>query len=177
MADILIFILNLGTMKKIKINIKSQIQNWRDFFLQILIFTPFAIYSFVKYQILMVLYPFFILIGIDIFFTSYLHIVYYLTNKGEEFIIEDDRIIRIKKGKEEVFYSIDIKKIVICKSANMDKWGIPYTTFESFRIARVYLNNGKGFIMTNLLEYDLEKPLQILKNVKFERRKGFSFFI
>jgi hypothetical protein len=31
--------------------------------------------------------------------------------------------------------------------------------------------------MTNLLEYDLEKPLNILKNVKFERRKGFSFFI
>jgi hypothetical protein len=59
----------------------------------------------------------------------------------------------------------------------MDKWGIPYTAFETFRIARVYLKDGNSFIMTNLLEYDLEKPLSILQGVKFERRKGFSFFI
>jgi hypothetical protein len=59
----------------------------------------------------------------------------------------------------------------------MDKWGIPYTTFESFRIARVYLKNGNYFIMTNLLEYDLESSFITLKDVPIERRKGFSFFI
>ena len=125
----------------------------------------------------MVLYPFYVFLAIQFSFTLYLHIVYYLKNKGQEFIIGEERIERIKNEKKEVFHSSDMKKIIICKSANMDKWGIPYTTFESFRVARVYLNDGTNFVMTNLLEYDLEKPLNILKNVKFERRKGFSFFI
>jgi hypothetical protein len=164
-------------MKSIKINFKSQLQNWNDFFLQIIILIPFASYSYYKYRIDMVLYPFYVLITVDFIFTLYLHIVYYLKNKGQEFLISEDRIERIKNGKKEVFHTSDIDKIVICKSANMDKWGIPYTTFESFRVARIYLNNGTYFIMTNLLEYDLEKPLSIVKNVKFERRKGFSFFI
>ena len=71
----------------------------------------------------------------------------------------------------------DISKVVICKSANLDKWGVPYTTFESFRLARVYLKSGQVFILTNLLEHDIEKPLRELQGVKFERRKGLSFFL
>ncbi len=164
-------------MKSIKINFKSQLQNWNDFFLQTIILVAFASYSYYKYRIEMVLYPFYVFLAIQFSFTLYLHMVYYLKNKGQEFIIGEERIERIKNGKKEVFHSSDMKKIIICKSANMDKWGIPYTTFESFRVARVYLNDGTNFVMTNLLEYDLEKPLNILKNVKFERRKGFSFFI
>jgi hypothetical protein len=31
--------------------------------------------------------------------------------------------------------------------------------------------------MTNLLAYDIEKALGILEGIKFERKKGFSFFI
>ncbi len=125
----------------------------------------------------MVLYPFLVFIIIQFSFTLYLHLFYYLKNRGEEFIIENDRVERIKNGEKQIFYSIDIKKIVICKSANLDKWGIPYSAFESFRCARVYLNDGSNFILTNLLEYNLEKPLRILQGVKFERRRGFSFFI
>ena len=164
-------------MKSIKINFKSQIQNWKDFFLQIVILIPFAIYSYNKYRIDMVLYPFLVFIFIQFSFTLYLHLSYYLMNRGEVFIIENYRIERTKNGEIQIFYSTDIKKIVICKSANMDKWGILYSSFESFRCARVYLNDGSHFIMTNLLEYDLEQPLSILQGVKFERRKGFSFFI
>lgn len=164
-------------MKSIKINFKSQLQNWNDFFLQTIMFIPLCIYLYNKYGDTNGFIVFYVFLTIQFSFTLYLHIVYYLKNKGQEFIIREDRIERIKSGKRELFHSLDINKIVICKSANMDKWGIPYTTFESFRIARVYLNNGTYFIMTNLLEYDLEKPLNILKNVKFERRKGFSFFI
>jgi hypothetical protein len=164
-------------MKRIKINFKSQIQNWNYFVLQIVILIPFAIYSYNKYRIDMVLYPFLVFIIIQFSFTLYLHLSYYLKNRGEEFIIENDRVERIKNGEKQIFYSTDIKKIVICKSANLDKWGIPYSTFESFRCARVYLNDGSNFILTNLLEYDLEQPLRVLQRVKFERRKGFSFFI
>lgn len=164
-------------MKSIKINFKSQLQNWNDFFWLALIFISITIYLYNRdgYNIGFIAFYGFLIVQFS--FTLYLHLAYYLKNRGEEFIIENDRIERTKNGKKQIFYSTDIKKIVICKSANMDKWGIPYTTFESFRIARVILNNNNYFIMTNLLEYDIEKPLSILKNVKFERRKGFSFFI
>ncbi|WGK95145.1 MULTISPECIES: hypothetical protein [Flavobacterium] len=164
-------------MKNIKINLKSQLYNWYDFFLQTILFIPLCLYLYNKYSSTSGFIVFYIFLLIQFSFTFYLHLVYYLKNKGENFSIKEDKIERVKNGQKEVFYSADIKKIVICKSANMDKWGIPYTTFESFRVARVYLKDGRSFIMTNLLEYDLEKPLQILKGVKFERRKGFSFFI
>lgn len=164
-------------MKSLKVNLNSQLKNWNDFFLQTLLFIPLCIYLYNKYGDTNGFIVFYVFIAIQLFFTSYVHIKYYLKNRGEEFLIENDRIEKFKNGKVEIFHSTDIKKIVVCKSANMDKWGIPYTTFESFRVARVYLNDGTNFIMTNLLEYDLEKPLQILQGVKFERRKGFSFFI
>lgn len=125
----------------------------------------------------MVLYPFYVFIGVQFVFTVYIHIRYFLKNKREIFLICEDRIQRIKNNDTEIFLVSDIKKIVICKSANMDNWGMPYTTFESFRVAKIYLKDDRSFIMTNLLEYDIEKPLKILKGVKFERRKGFSFFI
>lgn len=160
-----------------KINFKNQIRNWYDFFLQTILFIPLCIYLYFKHGDTNGFIVFYVFIAIQLFFTCYVHIKYYIQNKGEEFIIESDRIERIKANQKEIFLASEIKKIVICKSANMDKWGIPYSTFESFRLARVYLNDGSNFIMTNLLEYDIEKPLSLLKNVTFERRKGFSFFI
>lgn len=161
---------------KLKINFINHIKNWRDFVLQLIIFSAIMIFLYYKngYSGLFI---FLIYLGVDFIFTFYLHIAYYLKNRGEEFLIEHNRIVRIKDNKQEIFYSEDIKKIVICKSANQDKWGIPYTTFETFRLARIFLKNGEVMILTNLLEYDIEEPLKILKNVKFERRKGFSFFI
>jgi hypothetical protein len=164
-------------MIHLKINTKSQLQNWKDFLLQLLILLPISCYSYYKYRIDMVLYPYIIFIFIQFLFTLYLHVVYYLKNYNEEFFIFDNKIEKLKNGNKILFNSFDIKKIVICKSANMDKWGIPYTTFESFRIARVYLKNGNYFIMTNLLEYDLESSFITLKDVPIERRKGLSFFI
>jgi hypothetical protein len=164
-------------MQILKINTKSQIQNWYDFILQTLIFIPLYIYLLIRDGYNNAFIVIYVFLFIQFSFTIYLHIKYFLKNKNEEYIIHSDRIIRIKKSKESIFNSSDIKKIVICKSANMDKWGIPYTTFESFRVARIYLNDGTGFILTNLLAYDLEKPLRALQGVKFERRKGFSFFI
>lgn len=164
-------------MYNLKINFKSQIKNWNDFFWLSVIFISVIIFLYYRDGNNIGFIAFYIFIAIQFLFTIYLQIAYYIKNCDEEFLIKNDRIEKIKKGNIEIYLAADIKKIVICKSANMDRWSIPYTTFESFRVARVYLNNGSNFIMTNLLEYDLEVPLQILQGVVFERRKGFSFFI
>jgi hypothetical protein len=161
---------------KLKIKFINHLKNWKEFFLTLIFFsTGMAILYFKNGS--GGLFIFMIHLGINFIFTLYLTSIYYLKNRGEEYFIEPDRIIRFKNNKKEVFHSSDINKIVICKSANQDKWGIPYTTFETFRLARIYLTNGEVIILTNLLEYDIEVPLKILENVKFERRKGFSFFI
>ncbi|SHJ10581.1 hypothetical protein [Flavobacterium terrae] len=164
-------------MRKLKINLKSQLRNWNDFTIQTLILIPFAIYAYHEYKSDKVLYPFYIFSFIQFSFTAYLHLRYYFQNKGEEYIIDSKSITKFKKHTKEVYLNDDIKKIEICKSANMDSLGIPYTTFERFRCARIYLKNGQSFILTNLLEFDLESSLKILKDVEFIRRKGFSFFI
>lgn len=159
-----------------KITFKNQVRNWYDFVFQGSIFAPFILYAYFKSGTngLFIFYTF---LSIQFAFTFYLHLVYYIKNMGEEYCLEKDKIIKINNDTKTVYFTKDILKIVICKSANKDSWGIPFTTFETFRIARVYLNDGTNFIMTNLLEYDLEKPLRILQGVRFERRKGFSFFI
>ena len=161
---------------KLTITAKNHIREWYDFFLWTVFFILGIIYIIYRdgTDNLFVLYIF---LGVQFVPTAYLHIMYYLKNKEEEYSIEKDKIIRIKDGKKVIYNSKDIKKIVICKSASQEGWGIPYTTFETFCLARIYLNNNTFFIMTNLLEYDLEKSLKTLKNVQFERRKGFSFFI
>lgn len=161
----------------LKFNLKSQLQNWYDFFVLVLMLFFGAFYAYYEYRIILVLYPFFFIAFVQFSFTFYLHLTYYVKNKGEAFLIQHDRIERIKNRKTEIFFAEDIAKIVICKSANLDKWGIPYTTFECFRLARVYLKSGQVFILTNLLEHDIEKPLGVLRGVRFERRKGLSFFI
>lgn len=161
---------------KLKMNYKNHLKEWCDFFQQTLFFIPAIIYLFYKYNG-NYLFVFFGFLAIQFMFTAYLHIVYYYKNKNEEFIIDSDKIIRIRNNKSETFFNKDIKVIIICKSATKDGWGAPFTTFETFRLARIFLKDGNHFIITNLLEYDLEIPLRILENVKFERRKGFSFFI
>lgn len=162
-------------MISLKINRKSQLENWKEFIIQISIMIPISIFLLYKYKTAMIFYPGCVFYGIQFMFTSYVYLTYYLKNKGEEYVVSVDKIDRIKDGKIKTYLSSDIKKIIICKSANMDNRGIPLTTFEGFRIAKVCLKDGTFFIMTNLLEYDLEKPLKTIEGVVFERKKGFSY--
>jgi hypothetical protein len=161
---------------KLEPNIKSLIKNWSPFLKLILIFAVVIIWFYYQNE-LKGLFIFYIFILIQFLFTAYLSVRYYYLNKGEIFTISNDGITKVKNNISNTYETDDIKKIVICKSANMDARGIPYTTFEEFRLARVYLKNGNNFTMTNILEHDIEQPLSILKDVQFERRKGFSFFI
>ena len=163
-------------MISIKPNFKSQLRNWSDFIQQIIILLPFYLYSYYQNgdSVLIVYYVF---ILIQLLPTIYLTIMYFVENRGEEFIISENKIVKIDNGISKSYDNFEIKKVVICKSATKDKGGIPFSTFETFRLARVYLKDGSNFIMTNSLEYDIEKPISILKGIVIERRKGFSFFI
>jgi hypothetical protein len=161
----------------LRINRKSLIHNWNDFFYLTILLVFGSIYFILNNENYNGVWVFIVFIGIQFAFTCYLSIKYYNLNKNEVYIIRPDSITLTKYSKTEVFSTQEIKKIVVCKSANMDSFGMPFSTFERFRLVKVYLNNGRILILTNLLEYDIEEPLKILENVKLERRMGFSFFI
>lgn len=91
-------------MQSLKLNFKSQLYNWYDFFIQVSVFIPLYIYIYWKYDMKgAIILNIFLLIQFS--FTLYLHIRYYLLNKGEEYIIYNDKIILKKNGKEEIFYA------------------------------------------------------------------------
>lgn len=161
----------------LRINRKSLVHNWNDFFYLTMLSFFASIYFILNNENYNGVWVFIVFLAIQFAFTSYLSIRYFYINKNEVYTIRPDSITLTKYSKAEVFSTLDIKKIVVCKSANMDSFGIPFSTFERFRLVKVYMISGKVLTLTNLLEYDIEEPLKIIKNVKFERRKGFSFFI
>lgn len=163
-------------IKSLKPNLKSQFRNWNDFIWQVIILLPFYLYSYYEHgEKPLIVYNIFVLV--ELIPTAYLSVRYFMENRKQEYVIYENKIVKIQDGLSTSYQASEIKRIVVCKSASKDKGGFPFSTFETFRLARVYLNNGTNFIITNSLEYDIEKPLLILKDVKFERRKGFSFFI
>jgi hypothetical protein len=70
----------------------------------------------------------------------YLHIEYYLRNKGEVIEINYNEIIVRKNGEERKYDSSLISKVIVYKSASLDKWGIPLTAMEYYRLPELLLN-------------------------------------
>lgn len=101
----------------------------------------------------------------------YLHIEYLSKNIGEQYEINSDSIIRYRNNQSQIYYDEDIDKVIIYKSASMDKGGIPFLAVESYCYARIVLKSGDDMIFTRLLYPDIEKAVKKLHGVKFERRK------
>lgn len=102
----------------------------------------------------------------------YLHIEYWLRNRGEEYYIEGRILTKIKDGKTEEFTSEEIHEIVIYMSPNMyKKWPLYFFAMEQYHYARVFLKNGERLYITCLLAPRVGKALSNLKGVKIERRK------
>lgn len=117
----------------------------------------------------------------------YLHRQYFQVNKGEEYVIEEDKIIRWKMGKREEFLAKDISKIVIRKPMSMEKGGMPILGIESYYCVDVYLKaemyddltldrlNKPELTLTCFLSPKIDYEARKLKNVRFERIKsGFN---
>ncbi|KIC89053.1 hypothetical protein [Flavihumibacter sp. ZG627] len=102
----------------------------------------------------------------------FLHISYYIRNKGMVAEILPDRIRLEKDSEETIIASSDIKEIVVYKSASLDKGGIPITPMEAYFFARVYCNNDKKYELTCLMDANIDKSIRALHGVKIFREKG-----
>ncbi len=106
----------------------------------------------------------------------YLHLQYWYENRGEEYAVTENEIIRYTENQKEVFKTEDIVKCIIYKSASIDpgSW-ITLYAIEEYHYARLLLRTGDELIITCLLMPKMDQVLGQLKGVQFERKKrGFN---
>jgi len=111
-----------------------------------------------------------------LFFTIpaiYLHIEYSIANFGDKLEIDEEWIKVIRKGIVKKYNRSNLSRIIIYKSASLDKWGIPFSQMEYYRFARIITTNGEEIIITCLLCLNIDEELQKFSDVPTERRKFF----
>lgn len=133
----------------------------------------FGVWRYLNYD------PDFLLIGglFHLLFTIpalYLHIEYSIRNAGEEIEINHNEIIVRKNGQESRYSSSDLAKIVVYKSASLDRGGIPFSAMEYYRYARITAKSGDEIIITCLMVLDVEGAVRQLTGVPYERKKRLA---
>ncbi|MDD4972401.1 MAG: hypothetical protein PHT07_23475 [Paludibacter sp.] len=102
----------------------------------------------------------------------YLHIEYWIKNKGEEYEIRDSEIIQRKYGKEKCYKNQDIEKIIVYLSPSLYKnSNFHLLSIESYHYARIRLKTGEEIVLTCLLAPRMDKTLRQMKGILFEKRK------
>ena len=105
----------------------------------------------------------------------YLHIEYYLANRGQEVITKDEELTVIsRKGNTYKFKFAELNKVILYKSASLDKGGIPITPFELYNYARIITKSEKQIIITCLMYPKLDEVINELKGVqRIRKKRGF----
>lgn len=103
----------------------------------------------------------------------YLHIQYAVRNAFEEIEINPNEIIVKKKGQERRYNSRDLSKIIVYKSASLNKGGMPLSAMECYHYARLELNTGEEIIITCLMTRKVDEEVRKLSGVPCERKKRF----
>lgn len=108
--------------------------------------------------------------------TLYLHFKYYLINRRQEIIITNDEIIIKYNNKEDshILKKTEIENIVLCRSASMDKGGIPLSSIETYQYINIISKTGTVIIITNLMTAYLDDVLNQFQGIRFSRIKGLS---
>lgn len=126
--------------------------------------------SLMFFSFYMLIETFFILsiMAVPAFF---LHIEYWLYNKGEKYIIREKEILHLTQGNTVVHKNQDIEKITIYVSPIVHKK--MYTLFiptDNYFYAIIRLKTGEELILTSLVSPSLDEKLKRIKGVLFDRR-------
>lgn len=161
--------------EKINISIKNHFISLKWLLIYLVVLIIILLYFYVKTDFDGILvFAFFSLF--QIVPSIYLHFMYFNIDKNKLVEFNDDEIKLTIKNQVYIYKTEEIDKIIIFKSANMDKYGIPFMVFENYYFTKIMLKSKSNFILTSLLDNRIEEKLKKIKNVKFEREKGFSFF-
>lgn len=115
---------------------------------------------------------------IDLLPAIYLHVTYFLINKGEEYEVRDNELILYKKGEVLTYKNEEIEKIIIYLSPALYKNSdFHLLMIESYHYAVIELKTGEKLILTCLLTPRVDKSLKQIKGVLFEKRKRLFCYI
>jgi hypothetical protein len=102
----------------------------------------------------------------------YLHLKYYLKDRGVTCQILPDKLIIKKAGVETVLEAASIKDVVIYKSASIEPGGIPITPMESYFFVRIFDQSDKEYTLSCLLDPKIDRSIRALIGVKFCTERG-----
>lgn len=116
----------------------------------------------------------FVLIFYAIFYlpSFYLHLEYYRQNRHQRLeILENEVILHDKNGQVRRYANQELQKVILYKSASLDRGGIPLTPLESYHYARIVPKQGQEIIITCLMAADVAEAVRQIKGVPYERKK------
>lgn len=113
------------------------------------------------------------LFGLFIISSLYLHGEYWIANYGQEIEIANQSLTITKKGISKNYPFSEMEKVILYKSASLDKGGIPVSPMEYYNYARIILKSGEEIILTCLLSPKVDKITDQITGVEKERRKSF----
>jgi hypothetical protein len=112
----------------------------------------------------------------------YLHAEYYFKNHGQRLeILENEIILHDRNGEVRSYGDRDLQKVVLYRSASLDKGGVPLTPMESYHYAVIVPKKGAEIIVTCLMAPNVEEAIKVMKGLSYERKKrlfassNFSF--
>ena len=135
------------------------------------LFAALFIYIFGHHIIIIIVITLYFLI--DAIPALYLHYTYYLCNKGEHYYLEDDAILKVYDEGESRRISVDeisCIELILCPSLYKDS-DLHVFSIESYNYAVVRLKSEEFFILTCLLAPRIDKELEVLRGVKFVKKK------
>jgi len=103
----------------------------------------------------------------------YLHVEYLLINTNTVLEVGNNQLLlKTASGAVNKIYSFDeLRKIVLFKSASLDRGGFPMTPIEMYHYARITTATGEEIIITCLMTPDVEEILKKIKRISYERKK------
>lgn len=123
---------------------------------------------------------FFVQLALGVLFNFWaivIHIQYAIRNAGEEIEIHSEGITIWKKGNSRFYPKRDFAKIMVSKSARLDNGGSPVSSIESYYYARISTLEGNNIFITCLMSPKVDKEIQKLTGVPFERRRIIYNFL
>lgn len=107
--------------------------------------------------------------------TIFLHVEYFLVSKDQSIQIgEDEIIVQNGNGTTTSYKNIELHKIIIYQSANIEKGGIPLSPTEFYFYVKIIAKNERSPIfITSLILSESLKELDVLKKVPRETKRSF----
>lgn len=164
-------------MKKriLEISLINHIKNlsWLFFFILVYYVLIFFSYEEINFKFWAIHF----LISLFIIPTMYIHLQYWLNNRGNRYIINSTFI---QDDKKNINYpNNEISKIIIHKSESLQSGKWAYFPFQHYKYCEVLLKDGRKIILTSLLHYNIDEYLkENLRGVLFENDdNSFSYFL